>query len=392
MRTIPLRLLADGCLHPRIRTADRVTREERQGTAFTTTARFIGVVCAGWVGIGCTETGPLDDDDLRALPGQLFYSVGGQDHHDVARPYRQRFADPSDEPVTDGAAPAFVYGAEPQGSRIVMTVNDDVVLARPDGEGAEVVASSPEIDWYPRFSPDGRFLVFESARSSFRDLYRLEVTTGELVRLTDDPEGNFDAAWSPDGRRLAFASSRAGQLDVWVMNADGSAPRRLTRHAGDSIKPRWSPSGRYIAFISARDGKDDLYVVTPDGSRVTKLSPDAPKKGRPWSAPHVSRFEWHPREDRIVYAARPPRGAGQIHVVDVPSGRSRRLSSPEHDDREPTWSPDGAHVAFASHVEGGSEIFVMRAEGDRRTRLTDTRGRAWLPRWFEAANSKGSDS
>lgn len=334
--------------------------------------------------VACSEDGPLDAEDRAALPGSIYYLEGGDEHGEATSVARLELATGQSTQVTDGRAPAFVYGLDPKGERLALTVADDLVLAAPDGSDPRPLAVSPEIDWYPRFSPDGRHIVFESARGSFRDLYRVEVATGEVTRLTDNPEGNFDAAWSPDGRKLAFASSRAGQLDVWVMDADGSNPVRLTRHAGDSVKPAWSPSGAYIAFISARDGKDDLYVVTPDGATVTKLSEDAPEKGRRWMAPHVERFAWHPTEDRIAYAARAPRGKGHIYLVEVPSGATKRLSGEAHDDREPSWSPDGAYIAFASEVAGGSQIHVMRADGRRRTRLTSAEHRAWLPRWAGA--------
>lgn len=348
---------------------------------------IVGAVCVTFAAAtGCTDSGPLDVEAQRALPGALYYLVGGVEHDEASVVRRLSFNSSADTQVTDGSAPAFVYGVDPAGKTLALTIADDLYLADTSGADKRKVASSPEIDWYPRFSPDGRYVAFESARASFRDLYRLEVATGTVVRLTDHPAGNFDVAWSPDGSKLAFASSRAGQLDLWMMNADGTGKRRLTRHAGDSVKPQWSPSGRYIAFISARDGRDDLYVITPSNDEITKLSTSDDHIKRGWDAPHVKRFTWHPTEDRLAYAAQPPRGHSQIHVVEAATGNSRRLSKAEHDDREPSWSPDGAHIAFASERDGGSQIFIMSAEGDRRTRLTHHEHRAWLPRWVRGTS------
>lgn len=342
---------------------------------------------------GCSSSGALDAQAQRDLPGSIYYLVGAghdHDHGDATAVERLQLATGAAARVTDGRAPAFVYGLDPSGRTLALTIADDLVLAAPDGSSARIVGSSPELEWYPRFSPDGRQLLFESARASFRDLYTLDVETGAVTRLTDDPQGNFDGAWSPDGRKIAFASSRAGQLDVWVMNADGSDARRLTRHAGDSVKPAWSPSGRYIAFISARDGKDDLYVISADGGAVSKLSEVGPKSGRPWLRPHVQRFAWHPSEDRIAFAARPPRGESQIYTVEVATGASARLSREGHDDREPTWSPGGAYIAFASEGPDGSRIYIMRADGSRRTRLDRAARGAWLPRWVGATTRSDS--
>lgn len=339
------------------------------------------LLCGTVFGAACSDSGPLDTEAQRTLPGALYYLLAEAKPESISAVRRLELDTGRDSAVTDGSVPAFVYGLDPTGRTLALTVADDLYLAQPDGQALRKVASSSTADWYPRFSPDGRYVAFESARASFRDLYRLEVATGTVVRLTDNPQGNFDAAWSPDGSKLAFASSRAGQLDLWVMNADGTEQTRLTRHAGDSVKPQWSPSGRYIAFISARDGRDDLFVITPDGAEITKLSTEDDHIKRGWDAPEVQRFAWHPTADQIAYSTRPARGHTQIHVVEVGTGKSRRLSKPEHDDREPSWSPDGEYIAFASERDGGSDIYIMTAQGTRRTRVSHHEHRAWLPRW-----------
>lgn len=339
-------------------------------------ALFVGAAALA----ACTKSGPYSAEDRAALQGSIYYVTGGSEHGEGTTVKRLRLSDGRVDALTGGEAPAFVYGDSPTDGRLALTVADDLYLARPDGSELTKVASSPELDWYPRFSPDGRFLVFESARASFRDVYRLELGTSEVVRLTDNEQGNFDATWSPDGRKLAFASSRAGQLDLWVMDADGANPKRLTFHPGDSVKPAWSPSGKYIAFISARDGKDDLFVVRPDGGDIRKLTPEAEAKKR-WEGAHVQRFAWHPTEDRIAYEDQAPRAHSQLHVVDAVTGAMKTLSKPEEDDREPAWSPDGEHIVFASAQDDASDIYIMRADGSRRTRMTREQDRAWLPRW-----------
>ncbi len=327
----------------------------------------------------CAPSGPLDKAALKKLGGGIYYMQGGAGHDDVSSVRHLDLASGRAISITDGSKAAFVYGLDAPGRTLALTIDDDLYLAEPDGTKLRKVASSSELDWYPRFAPNAQFVVFESARDSFRDLYRLNLATGKTTRLTDNEEGNFDAAWSPDGSKLAFASSRAGQLDVWVMNADGTHPRRLTRHAGDSVKPQWSPSGRYIAFISGRDGQDDLFVVTPQGTDIRKLNSVA--RGPRKNIAQVRRFAWHPSADRIAFAAQAQRAPSQIHTVDASGLHLTRLSKPNYDEREPTWSPDGEHLAFASERDDGSDIYIMRADGTRRTRVTHHSARAWLPRW-----------
>ena len=70
----------------------------------------------------------------------------------------------------------------------------------------------------------------------------------ERIRLTTDPDADFDPAWSPDGRRIAFRTHRDGNEEVYVMNADGSEQRNASRSPGGDYSPAWSPDGKWIAF------------------------------------------------------------------------------------------------------------------------------------------------
>ena len=61
-------------------------------------------------------------------------------------------------------------------------------------------------DQYPYFSPDGRFVTFESNRAGPVDqIFVLEVETGVVTQLTDSPKQNETPIWSPDGSKILFA-------------------------------------------------------------------------------------------------------------------------------------------------------------------------------------------
>ncbi len=67
----------------------------------------------------------------------------------------------------------------------------------------------------------------------------IDVATGATTRLTHGEGNNENPRWSADGRHLVFASSRAGLYDLYTMRADGTDVRRLTR-GGDCFTPDWS--------------------------------------------------------------------------------------------------------------------------------------------------------
>lgn len=91
------------------------------------------------------------------------------------------------------------------------------------------------------WSPDGRFLAFVSNRDGNSDIFKFELSTGELENLTQHPALDTHPTWSPDGMEIAFVSDREGNQEIYVMGADGSKPRNLTNHPAKDWSPAWSP-------------------------------------------------------------------------------------------------------------------------------------------------------
>ncbi len=356
----------------------------------------LGALCALPVaGCSCggTVTEPSATPSVRpaargpALEGWIYFVAerAGEQQHLMRVPAAGGAA----RTVIAGPGAAFTYGLTPDGRLSVVRGVEgehDVFTARPDGSDLRPWIVGPGLDWYPRPSPDGAWVLFESNRDAFRELYKMPAAGGDVVRLTDHPAGSFDGVWSPDGRRIAFVSSRAGQLDLWVMDADGGAPTRLTTHPGDVVRPAFSPDGRWLAFISARDGEDELFVIGVDGRGLRNLTPEL---GR------VERFEWAPSGDRLVYAVRAKEahrfGPTSVRVVVPESGLDTSLSCAGCLDADPTWSPDGRWIAFTSYEAGRPDVWVMAADGSQRSRLTRDPHAAWLPRWVSAPTARATE-
>lgn len=97
----------------------------------------------------------------------------------------------------------------------------------------------------PRFSPDGKEIVFSSWVDNSFDLYKIDSNGTNLVRLTKNFGSNEEANFSPDGEFIVFtsqkviSSSKALQ-NVYIMNRDGEIVAQITENFGKSFSPRWS--------------------------------------------------------------------------------------------------------------------------------------------------------
>lgn len=266
-----------------------------------------------------------------------------------------------------------------------------------------------------------------------RDLFLLDISTGEVRRLTADGAENFEPAWSPDGMQIAFQSTRDGRSDLYVMNLENARVRWLTGRAGFNELPRWSPDGSWITFNSSRDGihgplgfagfHRNVYEVRPDGSRLRRLtagngftgdavwSPDGNRlafgsdRGGTFDlytmAPDGSDVRqltdhaggrgfaayasWSPSGTDLVFDATNERGdpaRASIYVIASGGGDASRLT--RGNDFRPDWSPNGDWIAFLGNRERHTQLFVVRRDGSDLTQLTtDPTDKDWL-RWRPA--------
>jgi Tol biopolymer transport system component len=93
----------------------------------------------------------------------------------------------------------------------------------------------------PAWSPDGSKIAYAYATLGTREVFVVDVTSGEAHNLTHNPGDDGEPAWSPDGTRLVFWSNRDGNYELYMMRSDGSGLRRLTYHPSNDSAPAWRP-------------------------------------------------------------------------------------------------------------------------------------------------------
>jgi TolB protein len=182
----------------------------------------------------------------------------------------------SERRLTTRNEPEFDAAFAPDGKRLALALDKtspnqgdiEVFTVGVDGQDLQSVATSPgkltHEEW-PSWSPDGQWLAFTSTRDDNQEVYVARPDGQQVRRLTTDPAIDAHPAWSPDGRQIVFATNRWGDLELAVMPAEGGPAERLTASVGLDDYPAWSPDGRRIAFASNRDGNLEIYTVEPSG-------------------------------------------------------------------------------------------------------------------------------
>lgn len=234
-------------------------------------------------------------------------------------------------------------------------------------------------------------LVFESDVAGRPGLYTLDLVRGEVRRLTGSPMFRDQTPrWSPDGRRVLFTSNRAHytgpspetgtpDFDVWSIRADGSDARRLTHDAANEQDPAWGPDGATVVYSSDRDSRGDLWERRLEDGTVARLTRHFVGRAiMPAPGPGPAR--------RIAFAAQSLRAGAfwsyQIHVLDA-SGATPALGS-SVGGCWPRWSPDGARLAYvrAGSGEAPSAIEIRSGPALAASRVLPADGLwAYYPSW-----------
>jgi dipeptidyl aminopeptidase/acylaminoacyl peptidase len=225
----------------------------------------------------------------------------------------------------------------------------------------------------PQVSPDGLWVAFtlssvdkeKDKRNS--DIWMISWDGKQSVQLTSSPDGESSPRWSPDGRYLSFVATRNGDKDgqLWLLDRRGGEGKKLTDLKSDLEAYEWAPNGKSIAIVI----RDKDY----SDSAKTKIR-------KPYV---IDRF--HFKEDTKGYL---DRRAAHLYLFDVETKKLDTLTTGIYDETSPAWSPDSRQIAFVSNrtvdpdKNENTDLFVIEARSKATMKqLTTWPGTDNNPTW-----------
>jgi TolB protein len=150
-------------------------------------------------------------------------------------------------------------------------------------------------------------------------------------------------------------------FSLLVADQDGENENVIMESKDPIMSPAWSPDSRRLAYVSFEGNRSSIFIQTlRTGSRI-QVSSKAGINGAP---------AFSPDGRQLVLTLGGVDGNPDIHVMDINTKKTRRLTTHRAIDTEGSWSPDGRYIYFTSDRSGGPQIYRVAATGGTPERIT----------------------
>jgi len=167
--------------------------------------------------------------------------------------------------------------------RVAMDLLGSIWILPSSGGEAELATDGLLPASRPRWSPDGKQILYQTASADGISLWLLDVATKTSNKISGPTSHDQLASWHPDGNRIVYSSGRNSDgFDVWETDLQTGLNWRLSNHAGDELEPGWSADGRNLAYIKKQDEKYTLTLRRHGQAEINLLESEQPLSSLSW--------------------------------------------------------------------------------------------------------------
>ena len=222
---------------------------------------------------------------------------------------------------------------------------------------------------------NSRIVYVRQISPGVKEIYQIDRDGSNIIPLTDHKSLTLSPTVAADGR-LAYMTYKGGSPEIWGQLTTGGPHVRIYpkggKVEGHCFAPSWSPDGKRLAFVQGdRRGNSDVMVLDLASGRVRRLTDSSCINTEPC---------WNPAGTQIAFTS-DREGTPQIYLMEEDGSNIRRLTQEGGYNASPAWAPGGSMIAYVSRFEGKFDLFVYKLGEGKSYQITTGVASSESPSW-----------